>query len=190
MVKVAVVYFSAQGHTQQLAQAIADGVKVVVGAEVSLHAIVAEDIVNGRWKNESIIGSLNSADAIVFGTPTYLAGYSAQFKTFIDACSSIWYAQGWKDKVAAGFTHSQVLSGDKLNTLNGLMANALQHSMLWVGNSELTNSNGVDGINRLTSYTGLMAQSNMDQPNVGPGDRQTAVLFGTRVAEITARFKS
>ncbi len=43
-------------------------------------------------------------------------------------------------------------------------------------------------INRIASYTGVMAQSNMDQPNIGSGDRQTAVLLGKRVAEATARW--
>ncbi len=76
---------------------------------------------------------MNAADAIVFGTPTYMGGYAGQFKAFIDACGGIWYQQGWKDKIAAGFTHSQGLSGDKLNTLSGLMINGMQHGMIWVG---------------------------------------------------------
>jgi len=66
----------------------------VAGTNVSLLRIVGEDIENGRWKNEAIVNALNAADAIVFGTPTYMGGYSAQFKTFIDACGGIWYQQG------------------------------------------------------------------------------------------------
>jgi len=42
--------------------------------------------------------------------------------------------------------------------------------------------------NRLSSYSGAMAQSNMDQPNIGLGDRQTAVVLGKRVAEAAARW--
>ncbi|AMV32788.1 p-benzoquinone reductase [Pirellula sp. SH-Sr6A] len=188
MAKIAIVYFSANGHTEQLAHAISDGVKSQSGAEPVVLAVQSSDITNGRWKNDSVIASLQQADTIVFGTPTYMGGYAAQFKSFLDACSSIWYSQGWKDKMAAGFTHSLGLSGDKLNTLNSLMVNAMQHGMVWVGNAVMTNSNSVEGLNRLTSYSGLMAQSNMDQPNIGPGDRQTAVLFGERIAQATLRW--
>lgn len=188
MVKVAIVYFTSNGHNEQLAVAVAEGVRSVSGAEAVTLQIVGTDIVNGRWKNESIIAELNAADAIVFGTPTYMGGYASQFKAFVDACSSIWYAQGWKNKVGAAFTHSLGLSGDKLNTLNGLVVNAMQHGMIWVGNAELTQSNTTESVNRLTSHVGVMAQSNNDQPNVGPGDRQTAVSLGKRVAEATKRW--
>ncbi len=188
MPSVAIVYFSVSGHTQQVAEAVAEGAKSVPGTEVSLLRIVGEDIVNGRWKNDSITNALNAADAIVFGTPTYMGGYAAQFKTFIDACGGIWYQQGWKDKIGAAFTHSQGLSGDKLNTLVGLMINAMQHGMVWVGTSVMPEGSTPEKTNRLSSYTGAMAQSNMDQPNIGPGDRQTAVILGKRVAEAAARW--
>jgi NAD(P)H dehydrogenase (quinone) len=190
MTKVAIVYFSATGHTQQVAQAVMDGVNSVSGTEVTLLRIVGEDIQEGRWKNEGIIQALNSADAIVFGTPTYMGGYAGQFKAFIDACGGIWYQQGWKDKIGAGFTHSQGLSGDKLNTLAGLMINSMQHGMIWVGTGVTPEGATPDKINRLSSYSGAMAQSNMDQPNIGPGDRQTAVLLGKRVAEVAKRWKA
>ncbi len=189
MVKIAIVYFSATGHTEQVAHAVADGAKAVAGTEVSVHRIVGEDIHEGRWKNDTIIASLNAADAIVFGTPTYMGGYAAQFKNFIDACGGIWYQQGWRDKIGAGFTHSQGLSGDKLHTLTGLMINSMQHSMIWVGTGVLPEGATPEKTNRLSSYSGAMAQSNMDQLNIGEGDRHTAVLLGKRVAEVTMRWK-
>lgn len=185
---IAIVYFSVSGHTQQVAEAVAEGAKSVAGTDVTLLRIVGEDIDKGRWKNDAIVNALNAADAIIFGTPTYMGGYAAQFKTFIDACGGIWYQQGWKDKIAAGFTHSQGLSGDKLNTLSGLMINAMQHGMIWVGTGVMPEGATPEKINRIASYIGAMAQSNMDQPNIGPGDRQTAVILGKRVAEATHRW--
>jgi NAD(P)H dehydrogenase (quinone) len=186
MPSVAVVYFSAQGHTQQLAEAVAEGAKSVAGTTASLHAIVGTDIQEGRWSNKQILEALSAADAIVFGTPTYMGGYAAQFKTFIDGASVVWFQQGWKNKIAAGFTHSQGLSGDKLDTLFGLMVNAMQHGMIWIGTGTLPNGNSPENVNRLSSYCGVMAQSNMDQPRVSSGDRQTAVILGQRVAEFAA----
>lgn len=190
MTKIAIVYFSATGHTHQVAEAVMEGANSVAGMEVTLLRIVGEDIKEGRWKNDAIIQALNSADAIVFGTPTYMGGYAGQFKAFIDACGGIWYQQGWKDKIGAGFTHSQGLSGDKLNTLAGLMINGMQHGMIWVGTGVMPEGATPDRTNRLSSYSGAMAQSNIDQPNIGPGDRQTAVLLGKRVAEVAKRWKA
>ena len=188
MTTIAIVYFSASGHTQQVAEAVAEGAKSVVGTDVTLLRIVGEDIDRGRWKNDAIVNALNAADAIVFGTPTYMGGYAAQFKTLIDACGAIWYQQGWKDKIGAGFTHTQGLSGEKLNTLSGLMINAMQHSMIWVGTGVMPEGSTPEKTNRIASYSGAMAQSNLDQPNIGPGDHQTAVILGKRVAEAAVQW--
>ena len=188
MPSVAIVYFSAQGHTHQLAEAVAEGTRSVAGTSVELFRIVSEDIVNGRWQNAAALAKISTADAIVFGTPTYMGGYSAQMKTFIDAASSVWFKLGWKDKVAAAFTHSAGLSGDKLNTLEGLWVNAMQHGMLWVGLGELVEGNAADKVNRLSSYGGAMAQTDMGQEKVNDGDRKSAAILGKRVAETAARW--
>lgn len=188
MPSVAIVYFSAQGHTHQLAEAVAEGAKGVAGTTVELVRLVAEDIKDGRWSNDAAVAKLNAADAIVFGTPTYMGGYSAQMKTFIDACSGIWYRQLWKDKIAAAFTHSGGLSGDKLNTLIGLYVNAMQHSMIWIGPGLLVEGTGKENVNRLSSYSGAMAQTDQNQETVNDGDRKTAAALGKRVAEAAARW--
>ncbi|HEV3436240.1 MAG TPA: flavodoxin family protein [Gemmata sp.] len=188
MPTVAVIYFSAQGHTHQIAEAVAEGAKGVAGTTVEVIRIIGEDIVQGRWKNPSVLAKLSAVDAIVFGTPTYMAGYSAQFKTFIDAASEVWAKLGWKDKLAAGFTHSGGLSGDKLNTLQGLWLNAMQHGMIWVGLGELVEGTAVDKVNRLSCYSGVMAQTDWGQEKVNEGDRKSAVILGKRVAEAAARW--
>ena len=72
MAHVAIVFFSATGHTEQMAHAVADGAKSVSGIEVSVHRILGSDIKEGRWSNEAIVAALDKADAIVFGTPTYM----------------------------------------------------------------------------------------------------------------------
>jgi len=187
MPTVAIVYYSAQGHTHALAEAVAEGASGVTGTSVVLHRIQDADIQNGRWKNDDAVKELSAADAIIFGTPTYMGGYSAQMKAFIDACSGVWYQQGWKDKVAAGFTHSGGLSGDKLNTLVGLAINAMQHGMLWIGPALMVEGMDPTNVNRLSSYTGAMAQSAGATP-VCDGDKKTAAGLGKRVAEAAARW--
>ena len=188
MPTVAVVYFSAQGHTQQLAEAVAEGARSVPGTAVEVHRIVGEDIHNGRWKNPVITAALTAADAIVFGTPTYMGGYAAQVKAFIDASSEQWMQQAWKDKVAAGFTHSLGLSGDKLATLTGLYVNAMQHGMVWVGPAVLVEGTAPTQVNRLSSYSGAMGQTDWGQEAANDGDKKTAAVLGKRVAEATARW--
>lgn len=187
MPSIAVVYYSAQSHTHQVADAVAAGAQAVAGTTVSLVRLLDADIQNGRWKNDAALAILNAADTIVFGTPTYMGGYSAQMKAFIDGCGGVWYVQGWKDKLAAGFTHSQGLSGDKLSTLTGLMINAMQHGMVWVGNAMMPEGDKPGMTNRISSYSGMMAQTN-GSDTIDEGDKKTAGLFGQRVAETAARW--
>jgi NAD(P)H dehydrogenase (quinone) len=180
--RIAVVFHSGYGHTQRMAQAVAEG------AQAELVAISPDGgLPPGGWEQ------LKAADAIIFGSPTYMGSVSWQFKKFADASSRQWYAQEWKDKLAAGFTNSSGMSGDKLSTLTAMFTLAMQHSMIWVSQG-LMPSNTLaakrDDVNYLVSYSGAMANSPADGgvADMSPGDLETARLFGQRVAEIAARF--
>ena len=182
MTKVVVVFHSGYGHTQRMAQAVAQG------ADAELLAIDADgNLPAGGWE------TLAAADAIIFGSPTYMANVSWQFKKFADASSKPWYVQAWKDKLAAGFTNSAGLNGDKLSTLNSLFALAMQHSMIWVSQGLMPSNTKAatrSDINNLVSYSGAMAQSPSDSSaaEMSAGDLETARLFGQRVAELAGRF--
>jgi NAD(P)H dehydrogenase (quinone) len=135
---------------------------------------------------------LNEADCIIFGCPTYMGGPSAQFKQFIDAASKVWFVQGWKDKLAAGFTNSGTPSGDKLSTLNQLYINAMQHSMIWISTGIMhgaENTGGTDKhLNRLSCYSGAMSESPHGSKEPLAADLYTAERFGKRAAEIALRW--
>lgn len=183
--RVAIVYHSGYGHTKVLAEAVARGAESVPGTQVSL--IPVEEA-------QARAAEIDAADAIVFGAPTYMGSVSAQFKTFMDWTSKVWFAQGWKDKLAAGFTNSASQSGDKLNSLMQLAIFAMQHGMVWVGLDLLPGNNSSKGstadLNRLGSSIGAMAQSNSDAPpSEAPieSDRKTAEHLGRRVATLAAR---
>ena len=183
MTDIVVVYHSGYGHTQRMAQAVAQG------AGASLLAIDADgNLPPAGWEQ------LAAADAIVFGSPTYMGSVSWQFKKFADASSKPWYAEAWKDKIAAGFTNSAGMSGDKQGTLLTLFTLAMQHGMIWVSQGLMpSNTRGAqrNDVNYLVSYSGAIAQSPSDAgaDAMAPGDLETARLFGERVAEITARFQ-
>lgn len=185
MSKVAVVYHSGYGHTAEVAKAVARGAAGIAGINAQL--ISVSDI-DRHWQD------LDAADAIIFGTPTYMGGVSAPFKAFMDASSKVWMAQGWKDKIAAGFTHSASQGGDKFNTVTQLFTLAMQHGMIWIGLGLLPGNNSskgsVNDLNRLGSSTGSLTQSNADQGSEAiPGsDLKTAEHLGRRVALITLQF--
>lgn len=190
MSKIAIVYHSGYGHTRKLAEAVQAGAAALAGTSVDLIAITAEGtITDAEW------ATLDAADAIILGSPTYMGTVSWQFKKFADASSKAWFTQKWKDKIGAGFTNSATMNGDKLSTLHYLFTLGMQHSMIWVGTGLMPSNTKAaqrNDINYVGSFSGLMSQSPSDSsPEEGPlpGDLETAKLFGKRVAETTAQFK-
>ena len=172
--KTAVVYQSGYGHTQRVAQAVAEG------AAADLITIDADgNISAAEWD------ILNAADAIIFGSPTYMGVVSWQFKKFADATSKQWMSGAWRDKVAGGFTISSNLSGDKLSTIQYFMTLSMQLGMVWVGQAEPNNGS----LNRLGSSSGVMAQVGPTSPaaDIPQGDLDTAKIYGQRVAQIAAK---
>jgi len=184
MAKTAVVYHSGYGHTQRMAEFVAQG------AGAQLVAIDADgNLTDAQWE------TLSAADAIIMGSPTYMGSVSWQFKKFADASSKAWFTQAWKDKIFAGFTNSATMNGDKLSTLHYMFTLAMQHSGIWVGTG-LMPSNKKDAnrndINYVGSFSGAMAQSPSDAgaADMLPGDLETASLFGKRVAALAAKLKA
>ncbi len=183
MAKTVVVFHSGYGHTQRMAQAVADG------ANAQLLTIDAEgNLPDSAWE------ALAAADAIIMGSPTYMGSVSWQFKKFADASSKPWFGQAWKDKVFAGFTNSASMNGDKLSTLHYLFTLAMQHSGVWLGTGLMpSNSKAAtrNDTNYMGSFAGAMAQSPSDaSPAEMPqGDLDTAKLFGKRVAEMAAKLR-
>ncbi|WP_210492458.1 flavodoxin family protein [Patulibacter sp. SYSU D01012] len=180
-VAVAVVFDSGWGHTRALAHAVADGAAAAGARRVDLVPVAEVD--DDAWR------LLQDADAIVFGSPTYMGGASARFRAFAEATSQVVKADfGWRDKVAAGFTNSGCMSGDKLTTLIGMAVLAAQHAMVWVGVAQPGGWNVSTGTpadpNRLGSWLGAMAQADVDLgPDVvpPPADLGTAAHLGGRV---------
>jgi multimeric flavodoxin WrbA len=135
---------------------------------------------------------LAAADAIIFGSPTYMGGPSWQFKRFADASSKPWFADAWKDKVFGGFTNSASINGDKLNTLQYFVLLAGQHGGLWVSlavKPANVKASKRDDPNRMGSYIAPMAQCDADAApdEMSTGDLETDRLYGARVAAFAVR---
>lgn len=190
MANIYIVYHSGYGHTKKVAELVAEGAGEVDGANVKLFD--AEQAIDN-------LDEFDNADAIIMGSPTYMGSVSAKFKEFADASSKKWFKGEWKDKIAAGFTNSGALSGDKSITLQYLTTFALQHGMIWVGlpnkeekKAERKHGAAPEDVNRIGSNTGLMTQSDNASPEEtpSPGDIETAKIFGKRVAEATIKWIS
>lgn len=208
-VRVAVAYHSGYGKTESLARAVARGASSVDGASVELLDVTQLDA--DGW------AALDAADAIIFGSPTYFGSLSSDMKRFLEGTVDRWVeGPRWKDKLAAGFTNSKTMSGDKLNTLFDLAAFAAQHAMIWVGldlypgwhTADASQSNvrtlpagapmmtdaagdGSTDLNRLGSWFGAMSQANSDEPadaTPPPADLATGEHLGRRVAEMALVF--
>ena len=183
MAEIVVIYHSGYGHTKVVAEHVAKG------AGASLIAISAEgEITEADWS------ALDAADAIVFGSPTYMGNVSWQFKKFADATSKKWYTRAWQDKVFGGFTNSASPSGDKQVSLIALQTLASQLGGIWVSLGQLpSNSKAATSAdpNNLGGSVGLLTRAPADASvdEVHTGDLKTAELYGERIAAITAKLK-
>jgi multimeric flavodoxin WrbA len=181
MSKIVIVFHSGYGHTKKIAEAVAEG------SGGALLAIDAEgNLPEGGWE------LLAGADTIVMGSPTYMGGPSWQFKKFADTSSKAWFTMAWKNKIAAGFTNSATLNGDKFSSLMYMFTLSQQHGMVWVGmgmQGPNAKHHTRDDLNNLGGYSGLITTTPSDASpdEMVPGDLATARAFGQRIADVTAR---
>ena len=161
MTQIAIIYHSTCGHTKLQATAVFHGAQGVPGIHATLYT---------TEEASTRIDELDLAEAIIFGCPTYMGGMSAGMKSFVEAASKKWFTNSWKDKIAGAFTNSSSFSGDKLNTLVGLMIQAMQQGMIFVSLGLMPSANrpedmynisgpGPGALNRVGSFIGPMATS-------------------------------
>ncbi|TAL96951.1 MAG: flavodoxin family protein [Paraburkholderia sp.] len=185
MSKIVIVYHSGYGHTKKVAEAVLAGT-LDAGADAKLIAV--GEIDEAAW------AEFDAADGIIFGAPTYMGGASADFKKFADASSKPWLTQSWKDKIAAGFTNSATMNGDKFSTIQYFISLAMQHGMIWAGMGIMPSNTKAatrNDLNYVGGYAGLLTQSPADasaEEAPPQGDLDTAKAFGARVAAVTARW--
>ena len=183
---ISIIYHSNHGHTEQAAKLFAHFMQ---SKDIHVHVIHVSEV-SDVWQ------LLHDSDTIVFGCPTLFGNVSSKFKAFMEETGAFWYKQLWKNKLAAAFTVSSTVNGDKLNTLQSIAMFAAQHSMHWINLGILPrflNGEQTDGQNRLSSYLGLMMQSDNSQEYVAPfnpGDLLTLELFARRIIEVTMNFKN
>lgn len=141
MAKVLVLYYSAYGHIETMAQAVAEGVRRG-GATADIRRVpetVPEEIArSAHFKLDqtapvAAIAELENYDAIIVGTGTRFGRISAQMAAFLDQAGGLWARGALNGKVGAAFSSSATQHGGQEMTLFSIIANLLHFGMTIVG---------------------------------------------------------
>lgn len=144
--KVLVLFYSAYGHTYQLAKAVAEGAKTIDNIEVALKR-VPETLPEELQKNIGIyeaqkafadipiatIDELPEYDAIIFGTPTRFGMMASQMKAFLDGTGGLWAKGSLIGKIGSVFTSTATQHGGQETTIFTFYTVLLHHGMLIAG---------------------------------------------------------
>lgn len=144
--KVLIVYYSLYGHIHRLAEAVAEGVGEVPGAQAVLRRVpetLSEDVLQklgavAAQKSLSVVpvGTLDelaAADAVIFGTPTRFGNMCGQMRQFLDSTGQLWATGKLVGKVGSVFTSSGTQHGGQESTILSFYPTLLHHGMVIVG---------------------------------------------------------
>lgn len=144
--KILIVYYSMYGHVHRLAQAVAEGVSEVPGAEALLRRVpetLSQEVLGKMGAVEpqkSMAGvpvctmeELAAADAIIFGTPTRFGNMCGQMRQFLDATGQLWLKGVLVGKAGSVFTSSATQHGGQESTLITFHITLLHQGMIVVG---------------------------------------------------------
>lgn len=144
--KVLIVYYSMYGHIYKMAQAVAEGVRLVEGAEVVLRRVpetLPEPVLEkmgatAPQKEQALVpvctvDELCTADAIIFGTPTRFGNMCGQMRQFLDATGGLWVKGALVGKPGSVFTSSNTQHGGQEATILGFHTTLLHQGMVIVG---------------------------------------------------------
>jgi len=197
MSKVLVLYYSAWGHIEKMAEAVAEGARAVPGTEVIIKRVpelVPEEIAkkSGMKLDQpapiATVDELATYDAIIFGTPTRFGNMCAQMRNFLDQTGSLWMKGALVGKVGSVFASTGTQHGGQETTITSFHSTLLHQGMIIVGLPYtfpgLTNMNEITG----GSPYGASTLANADgsrQPSANELDG--ARYQGKHVAQITAK---
>jgi NAD(P)H dehydrogenase (quinone) len=141
MAKVLVLYYSAYGHIEAMANAMAEGARGA-GAEVDIkrvpELVPLEVAKNAHFKLDqpapiAAVADLADYDAIIVGTGTRFGRMSSQMANFLDQAGGLWLKGTLHGKVGGAFTSSAVQHGGQETTLFSIITNLLHFGMVVVG---------------------------------------------------------
>ena len=144
--KVLIVYYSTYGHVHKMAEAVAEGVREIAGAEAILRRVpetLSEEVLEKMGAVEAqqsmsnvpvcTVDELASADAVIFGTPTRFGNMCGQMRQFLDATGQLWAKGALVGKVGSVFTSSATQHGGQESTILSFHITLLHHGFVVVG---------------------------------------------------------
>jgi len=142
MAKILVLYYSAYGHIETMAQAIAEGAHSVEGVEVDIKRVPElvpdETAKAAHYKMDqaapiATVEDLAAYDAIVIGTGTRFGRMSSQMANFLDQTGGLWFRGALNGKVGSAFTSTASQHGGHETTLFSIITNLLHLGLIYVG---------------------------------------------------------
>jgi NAD(P)H dehydrogenase (quinone) len=146
VMKVLVVYYSMYGHVYRLAQAAAEGVRMVAGAEVVIRRVpetLPQEVLEKMGAVQSLaqqsdvqvctVDELGEADAVIFGTPTRFGNMCGQMRQFLDATGKLWMSGALVGKVGSVITSSNTQHGGQESTILSFHITLLHQGMVIAG---------------------------------------------------------
>ena len=144
--KVLIVYYSTYGHVHKMAEAIAEGVKQVSGAQAVMRRVpetLPDEVLEKMGAVDAqkamthvpicTVDELASADAVIFGTPTRFGNMCGQMRQFLDATGQLWAQGALVGKVGSVFTSSATQHGGQESTILSFHITLLHHGFIVVG---------------------------------------------------------
>jgi len=141
MTKVLVLYYSSFGHTERMAQAVAEGVrKACAEADIKrVPELVSEDVAKkSGYKLDqaapiAAVAELPNYDAIIFGSGTRFGVVTSQMRNFLDQTGGLWAKGALVGKIGSVFTGSGTQHGGQESTILSMIPTLLHHGMIVVG---------------------------------------------------------
>jgi NAD(P)H dehydrogenase (quinone) len=196
MTKVLVLYYSAYGHIEQMAYAVAEGAKSA-GADVDVKRVpelVPEDVAKKsgyKLDQKAPIAKpdeLGDYDAVIFGSGTRYGTVTSQMRNFIDQTGPLWMKGGLVGKVGSVFTSSGTQHGGQETTILGMITTLMHHGMVVVGLPySFTGQTGVDEIKGGSPYGASTITGGDGSRQPSKVELEAARFQGRHVAEIAAK---
>ena len=196
MAKVLVLYYSAYGHIETMANAMAAGAREA-GAQVDVkrvpELVPEERARSSHFKLDqpapvAAVAELANYDAIIVGTGTRFGRMSSQMASFLDQAGGLWAAGALNGKVGAAFASSATQHGGQETTLFSIIGNLLHFGMVVVGmDYGYAGQMTLDEIVGGAPYGATTIAGSDGSRQVSQKELDGARYQGRRVAEVAAK---
>ena len=199
--KVLIVYYSMYGHIHRMAEAVAEGARMVKGADVSMYRVpetLTEEVLGKMDALEAqkglahvpvcTVNELATADAIIFGTPTRFGNMCGQMRQFLDATGGLWAKGALVGKVGSVFTSSATQHGGQESTILTFLTYLLHQGMVVVGLPySFAGQMRIDEITGGSPYGASTIAGGQGERMPSENELNAARFQGKHVAEIAAK---